>query len=500
MVDDAGNIVLVNTEVERLFGYPREELLGRPVETLVPERFRSRHPVDRVGFFRDPTVRAMGAGRELFGLRKDGTEFPVEIGLTPVATAEGLFVISSIVDISARRRAEDQQRRLEEQLRQAQKLEAMGTLAGGVAHDFNNILGSIIGFAELARESAVGAGVSDAVADMDEVLRSAMRGRELVQRILRFSRRQETERKPIDLSQVIRETVGLLRATLPASIELRLRVPPSVPRAMADASSVQQVLMNLATNSSHAMPDGGTLEIGLEPFYVRDSMARAHPALREGPHVLVTVRDNGAGMDPTVQSRAFEPFFTTKPPGSGSGLGLAMVHGIMRDHHGDVALSSTPGQGTSVLCYFPAAELESPEAELSAGDVPRGRGEHVLYVDDEPTLTETGRRRLVALGYTVTAATDPIRALEMVRGVPARFDLVITDYSMPRMNGVELARMLHAARPDLPIVVLTGFLEDFPSDELRLAGVSRLVKKPVTGADLGRLVHELIHREGSAQS
>jgi len=499
MVDATGRIVLVNTEIERLFGYGRDELLRNPVELLVPERFRDAHSGFRGGFLGDPKTRSMGAGRELFGRRKDGTEFPVEIGLTPVVTREGLFVISSIVDISARRGAEVEHGRLEEELRQSQKLEALGTLAGGVAHDFNNILGSIIGFSELARETAQRSGMSEAVSDMDEVLRAAMRGRELVQRIQHFSRRQEARREPTDLSQVVTETAALLRTTLPAGIDVRLDVRPSVPRVLADAASVQQVIMNVATNSARAMPGGGLLEIGLQALYVRDSIARAHPDLREGAHVLLTMSDNGTGMDDAARARAFEPFFTTKPPGSGSGLGLAMVHGIMRDHEGAVHLMSALGQGTAVTCYFPAAEPPESEAELSARAVPRGAGERILLVDDEPGLAEIGRRRLSAFGYDVIVANDPAKALEHVVSSPESFHLVITDYSMPKMNGLELARAIAASRRDLPIVLLTGFLEDLPEEELNRSGIRRVVRKPVTGSDLGMLVHQVL-RDAWAES
>ncbi len=495
MVDAAGRVVLVNAEVERLFGYRREELLGQSVDILVPERSRGTHPGFRATFSQDPKVKGMGTGRELLGRRKDGTEFAVEIGLTPVITKEGMFVISSIVDISARREAEQQRRRLEDQLRQSQKLEAMGTLAGGVAHDFNNILGSIIGFTELARDSAQQAGLTEAVSDMDEVLKGAMRGRELVQRILRFSRRQETQRQPTDLTQVVTETAALLRATLPAAIEVRLNLRPAIPRVMADATSVQQVIMNLATNSAHAMPSGGVLEIGLQPLFVRDSMARAHPSLREGQHVLMSIADTGIGMDESVLARAFEPFFTTKAPGSGSGLGLAMVHGIMRDHQGDVHLKSAPGQGTAVTCFFPSVEPQDASSDQATPAVPRGNGERILFVDDEPGLGEVGKRRLTSLGYDVTVASDPMKALEIARTDAKGFDLVITDYSMPRMSGLVLARSLLSVLPNVKIVLLTGFLDDLPDEKLVEAGVRRVIKKPVTGADLGILVAQTLKGE-----
>jgi PAS domain S-box-containing protein len=489
MIDANGTIVLVNREVERLFGYAREELLGHHVELLVPERFREHHPGFRAGFGRAPSIRAMGAGRNLFGRRKDGTEVPVEIGLTPVATAEGLFVISSIVDITARRAAETEQQRLEEQLRQSQKLEALGRLAGGIAHDFNNILGAIVGYAELVGSSDISA---EASADVQQLLKAAARGKELVDRILRFSRRQDVVPRAVDLAQVVGEVTRLLRATLPASIEIVVASEERVPRVMADTTSVHQVLMNLATNASHAMEQGGRLDIELRPFFVRDSFARANPGLREGMHLLLAVRDTGHGMDEETLARAFEPFFTTKDPGSGSGLGLAQVHGILRDHGGTVWIESTAGAGTTVSCLFPAIDGAEVEPAAQASAVSSGRGERILYVDDEAALAEVGRRRLSTLGYDVVTSSDPLEALERFAAAPSAFDAVVTDYSMPRMNGIELASRLTAIRPEVPILLVTGYMDDFPHEVVAAAGVRRVLAKPVTLAGLGDALSSLL--------
>ncbi|HET7040680.1 MAG TPA: PAS domain S-box protein, partial [Gemmatimonadales bacterium] len=309
MVDAEGKIVLVNREVERLFGYTREELLGRSVETLVPTRFRGGHPGFRAGFHQDPQARMMGAGRELYGLRKDGVEVPVEIGLNPIDTDDGLFVLGSIVDISARIAARRERAQLEDQLRQSQKMEAVGTLAGGIAHDFNNILRGIMGYAELAMAQVQDERVRG---DLNEVIRAAARGKELVSAILRFSRREELSRRPTDLGQVVNDTLRLLRPTLPTTIEVRPAIDSGLARALADGTAVQQVLMNLATNAAHAMRNGGRLEIGVESFYGRDSWVKTHPGMREGPYILIRVQDFGEGMPREVLERAFEPFFTTK--------------------------------------------------------------------------------------------------------------------------------------------------------------------------------------------
>jgi PAS domain S-box-containing protein len=492
MTDNEGRIVLVNREIERMFGYAREELLGQPVERLVPTRSQHAHPGYRGGFHGDPRVRAMGAGRDLFGLRKDGTEVPVEIGLTPLATAEGMFVLGAVVDISERKRLEEEQRALSERLRQSQKMEAIGTLAGGIAHDFNNLLGAIIGYTEL-----IAARVANDVAltrDVGEVMSAAMRGRHLVDRILRFSRRQDTAHNPIDLREVVHEVQHLLRATLPAGVALTVKVSPDVPKVLADATSVHQVLMNLASNGAQAMPRGGSLLFEVEPLYVHDSIARANPNLHEGHYVAMSVRDAGEGMPPETRARAFEPFFTTKSQVGGTGLGLAMVHGIMQDHSGAVMLESEVGVGTRVRCLFPAIEQEEIRsvAVEASGPALRGNGECVLYVDDEPSLLEAGRRRLESLGYQPITAANGAIALEFLRASPRKFDLVVTDLSMPGISGLELAEAIQTVRSDLPVVLLSGYIRDAADPMLRSVGISKVLQKPALQEEFARACREAL--------
>ena len=482
MTDRSGTIVLVNREVERLLGWPREELLGRSVDELVPARFRQGHGGLREAFAAAPQARAMGAGRELFALRKDGTEVPVDIGLTPVATEEGLFVLASVVDITARRAAEAEQRRLEDELQQAQKLEAIGTLAGGIAHDFNNILFAIIGYAELAGKAT---SRKRAAADLREVVSAAARGRDLVERILVFSRKGPVERRPLELGPAVAEAAKLLRVTLPATIDVRDRIDAGVPRILADATSILQVVVNLATNAAHAMPAGGVVEIRVEPRYLSDSLVRSHPGLHEGPYAALVVRDTGTGIDRAVLGRVFEPFFTTKPKGSGTGLGLAMVHTIVRRHEGAIDLESEPGVGTTATCYFPALAPSPDVAERGEEEAPAGRGERVLLVEDEPSLAEMNARRLASLGYRVTAERDSRRALATFLSRPTEFDAIVSDHLMPGLLGIDLAREVHDRRPDLPIVLLTGYVENLPEEATRAAGVRRVVRKPITLRELG---------------
>ena len=487
MIDASGAIVLVNREVERMFGYTRVELLGQAIEKLVPKRFRESHSDWSGMLFREP--RAGGVGRDLHGLRKDGSEIPVEIGLNPIETDEGPFVLGSIVDISARRLAEQERHVLEEQLRQAQKMEAVGTLAGGIAHDFNNLLGAIVGYAELISGSVKDEQVQE---DLRALLKAADRGRQLVDHILAFSRRQGVVRRPVALGQVAEEVTELLRATLPASLDIRLQVNPEVPRVLADATSIHQILMNLSTNAAHAMPTGGTITVQLEPFYVRDSMVRGHSDLHEGPYALLKVSDTGKGMDRVTKSRVFEPFFTTKAPGAGTGLGLAVVHGIMRDHEGAVDLESEPGHGTTVRCFFPSLMTEADDRREVPLIAPSGKGERILFVEDEPALAQVGARRLVRLGYQVATESDSSRALEMVRAKPDDFDVLITDYSMPRLNGIQLGQALRDVAPEMAIILITGNVEGLSAAEIASAGIGLVLHKPATVQQLGEGIQAVL--------
>jgi PAS domain S-box-containing protein len=493
VVDAEGRIVLANREAERLFGYSRRELVGESVDVLLPERRVRAHARLRSAFVRSPSARPMGAGRDLTGRRKDGTEVPVEVGLNPLATEEGTFVLTSVVDITARKTADNERMALQEELRRAHRLEVMGTLASGMAHDFNNVLGAIMGYGEIAlmetKESSV-------QGDLHALLAAVERGREVVQRILGFSRGSKRALRPTSLGASVQEAVHLLHATIPATVDLRLSLHPQTPNVLADPSAVHQILLNLATNATRAMPDGGALEFVLEPFYLQGHAARKRPGLREGPYARLLVRDDGMGITSEVQQRVFEPFFTTQEPGSGNGLGLAMVSRLMAEHGGDVRLESEPGRGTTVECLFPAVQDRAEqEEEVAVATAPRGGGQRVLYVDDEPDLVKVGRRRLEWMGYSVVAETDPKRALKTFRRTPDDFDVVVTDFAMPGINGLSLADRLRELRPGLPIVVLTGYLDALSPEHFKAAGVSVVLNKPVTMSELARTVHELLHGE-----
>jgi len=480
VIDASGTIVLANREIERLFGYAREELVGRSIDILVPERFRSRRPGFREGFFHSPQARPMGAGRDLFGLRKDGSEIPVEIGLNPITTERGTFVLSSVVDIRARRL-------LEERLRQAQKMEAIGTLAGGVAHDFNNLLRAIVGYSELVATTLTS---TQGLADLDQVRRAAERGQQLVQRILAFSRHRELARTPMNLSRPLDDAIQLLRASLPTTIEIRSHFDHDAPAVYADDTQVHQILMNLVTNAAQALGDRpGAIEVTLSAFQADDVFGRLHPSAKPGLHALLAVSDTGPGMSADVVEHAFEPFYTTKPVGLGTGLGLAVVHGIVQGSGGAVELHSRPGEGTTVLVYLPAATESERQAPA---DAPTPTGPRILFVEDEEMLATLSKRQLEASGFAVTAYTSSLQALEAFRAHPEAFDAVVTDNTMPRMSGMALAQEILRIKPGTRILLVSGLVEMLDPGVIYAKGISGILGKPHTGQQLTQAVREIL--------
>jgi len=420
-------------------------------------------------------------------LHKDGSEVWVNVTVSAMwAPGEPPDSLLRVVqDITTRKKLEDSSR-------QAQKMEAMGTLAGGIAHDFNNILASINGYTELAQMTLVG---NPEVRDhLASVLQAGHRAAALVRQILAFSRQEQLERKSIELRPIVMESLKLLRATIPATIEFVTSLATDAPVVLADANQIHQILMNLGTNAWHAMRDRpGHIETRLERCLVDAAQAAAQPRLRPGLYARLSVRDTGSGMDPATQRRIFEPFFTTKPRGEGTGLGLAVVHGIMESHDGVVTVYSQPGVGTVFHLYFPADTDETVAAAANAGPVvARGKGERILLVDDEELLVLLGRKTLVALGYEVEATTDPLVALEMVRAEPFRFVLVITDQTMPHLTGLELASRLLQIRPGLPIILQTGFSLSLTAATARAAGIRQLLHKPASVQTLGAAIHAAV--------
>jgi len=482
VVDGAGLITVVNQEVERLLGYSRDELLGQPVELLVPEGSTGGHAKMRSHYVEKPTARRMGSGRELFARHKDGHQIPVEIGLSPITTPEGVFILGTIVDVSERRD-------LEERLRQTHKLEAIGNLASGIAHDFNNILMGIIGYSELAREAVKS--LPSVIADIDVVIDTARRGRDLVNRILFFTRKSQPSRAPTNLDVPVRDAIHLLRATLPLDIEIREGFDATSPLVVADGNELHQIAMNLATNAAHAMKDrGGVLEIRVGPVTVDQSFATAHPGTHPGLYVRLSVSDTGIGIPEEVRERIFEPFFTTKPQGEGTGLGLSVIKQLVHSLGGAIDVTSRVGEGTRFDVYLPSAPPTATRPEHDDAASPRPH--RIMLVEDETRLAVLGQRVLESAGFEVVVHTSSMQALEEFRADPKRYDLLVTDNTMPHMTGLQLVENVLATRPDIPILMVSGIGESMSIEALKKCGVTRLLSKPYQSLDLKVAAQDLI--------
>jgi signal transduction histidine kinase/CheY-like chemotaxis protein len=389
-----------------------------------------------------------------------------------------------------REESDRRRRESEHQLRQSQKMEALGTLAGGIAHDFNNILAAIVGNAELAlgEMHADGAGRES----IEEIKRAGVRAAGIVKRILLFSRRQEADQKVIMFVPVIEDAMRLLNVIVPKNVHVRTEFAPDLPAVNADASQLSQVVMNLATNAVHAIGSkAGEVSVTVDAVNISYEQAAASPDLREGRYVRMTVRDNGIGMDRATHDRMFEPFFTTKEH-EGTGLGLSVVLGIVQEHGGAINVDSEVGHGTTVRVYLPAVASDVTAVVMPAGRRRAGRGESIMYVDDEEMLTTVMTKSLEKLGYRCVGYTDPVVALREFQTNPNGWAAVITDLAMPKMSGLELAREMRIVRPDVRIALVSGNTDD-PSQAQR-AGISTQLQKPFALETLGVTVEELLAR------
>lgn len=393
-------------------------------------------------------------------------------------------------EIAERKQAEEKRKQLEAQLRQAHKMESIGTLAGGIAHEFNNIIGIIIGNTEIALyENMQG---YSAQHNLEEVLNACLRAEEVVKQILTFSRQSEQEKGPLQVSLVLQEALHLLHATLPTTIEIRKKIDSQFGTILADPTQIQQVLMNLCTNAAHAMcEDSGVLEVRLVDLYIDADVATQYPDLNPGPYVRLTVSDTGHGMEPEIIERIFDPYFTTKKPDEGTGMGLAVVHGIVKSHGGTITVESKVGEGTTFHIFFPRIEreltfkTEVPEHFLMGN-------ERVLFVDDEQAIVDMGKQMLEALGYKVVAKTSSTEALEAFRAHPDKFDIVITDQTMPHITGEMLAKKLMRIRHDIPIILCTGYSKVITEEKAKAMGIREFVMKPIVTRDIAETIRNVL--------
>nr|WP_246312154.1 CHASE domain-containing protein [Aquabacterium terrae] len=490
MLDAAQRTSFVNPKVLAMLGHLPAALLGEPLGRFLDEP--GRVLVER---FLARGAAAAAEHHEVRFRRGDGADLWASLSMNPVVDAAGRYAgtLAMITDISAAKQAETRRQLLEAQLRESQKMEAIGTLAGGIAHDFNNIVAAILGNAALARDALPAD--APAASHLTQILQAGSHARSLVQQIVAFSRRQPLARVVQPLAPLVQATVGLLRATLPAGVELRAALTEQPVWAQVDANQLQQVLMNLGTNAWHALAgDVGRIELGLSCATLDAEAVQALSGLPPGNYAHVWVADNGCGMDATTLARIFEPFFTTKPVGQGTGLGLSVVHGIVAAHQGAIGVHSRPGEGTRFDLYFPLAEAASDSTVpmVPLAGAARGRGQRLLYVDDDAVMVMLVESLLERAGYRVRCFVDARAALEVLRAEPEAFDLVITDYNMPELSGLDVVRALRFIRPALPVIISSGYLSEDIRAAAQDAGVRHLLQKEYSTERLVPLVQQVL--------
>ena len=411
---------------------------------------------------------------------------------TPLTLPDGsIGKLEVFRDITAQKQAEQEKKTLEFQLRQAQKMEAIGTLAGGIAHDFNNILFPIMGYSEMGM---IGVSKDSKIKkNFIEILNASKRAGDLVQQILTFSRQREQELRPLAAQIVIKEALRLIRSSIPSTIEIDQDIEKDHNLIMADPTQIHQVVMNLCTNAYHAMEkSGGRLSVNLKEMDLTPEDLTGLD-MRPGPYLCLTVSDTGTGMDSPTMERIFDPYFTTKEKGKGTGLGLAVVHGIVKGYGGDIRVYSEPGKGTSFHVYLPVIKTDNLASEIVSDEPLQTGHEHILLIDDETQIIDMEKQMLEKLGYQVTVLTSSIDALKAFKASPDKFDLVITDMTMPNMTGDKLTGELKNIRPDIPVILCTGFSEKISKESAGALGVAGFLMKPVLMKDLARTIREVLN-------
>ena len=481
ITNNAGTIEYVNPALEKITGYASSELIGRNPRIL---KSGLQKPV-----FYQELWNTISNGHPWQGCfinrRKCGTHYSEEAVIVPVTDGTG-----SICNYVGIKRDVTQENHLQRQLIQSQKMEAIGTLAGGIAHDFNNILSAILGYAELAVYEIPEGGPGRH--DVAEVIKAGNRAKDLVKQILTFSRKTEQDFKSIDIAPLLKEALKFLRASLPSTIDIRTRISADNARVLCTPTMIQQILMNLCTNAAQAMKgSGGILDVSLTKTEIKAAEIKQHPGLQPGPHLRLTVGDTGPGIEPDLLARIFDPYFTTKEKGEGTGLGLSVVHGIIQALKGSVQVDSHPNSGAIFHVFLPCAASEDDPTVIQPIALPTGN-ERILLADDEAVLAEMGKQMLEHLGYRVTVRTDSSDALNTFQSHPQDFDLVISDRTMPRMTGFELAERIKKIRPDIPIILCTGYSDELEVERAAALGISRMVMKPLGMNELADAVRSAL--------
>jgi PAS domain S-box-containing protein len=475
---ETGKLADVNNMFCELTKYSQEEIIGK---TTTEVGLYSDD--DRTRFIKELQTSGEVNGLEMDFKAKNGGVLNALMFARVIRISGESFILTIFLNVT-------EQKRLQAQLQKAQKMESIGTLAGGIAHDFNNILFSVFGYTELALDDTEkGTQLHN---NLQQVLTAAHRAKNLVKQILTFSRQANQELKPLKVQLAVREALKLIRSSLPTTIEINQNISNTCGLVMADATQIHQVAMNLLTNAYHAMGhEGGKLDVTLKEVDL-DVDDLKDPAILAGSYVCLTVEDTGTGIDEYVMDRIFEPYFSTKEKDKGTGLGLAMVHGIVKSYGGNIRVYSEPGKGTAFHVYLPVIQTQAETKETRIISPVEGGKERILIVDDEEQLVRMSQQILERLGYHVTARTSSIEALEAFRAAPDKFDLVITDMTMPNMTGVHLAKNLIEIRSDIPVIICTGFSEKISADKATAMGIRGYVMKPVVRSELAKKIREVM--------
>ena len=483
-IDRLGKIVLANRRAEEMFGYSREELLGSRIELLLPDSKRSAHTRQRDDYFTRPRTRPMGIGMDLSGRRKDGTEFPLEVSLSTVESEDGPFAIAFVSDIS-------QRKLLEEQLIHAQKMEAVGRLAGGVAHDFNNMLTVISGYNRMLLDDL--SPLDPLRGNAEEILKAADRAAALTNQLLAFSRRQIIRPRVLNPNRVLINTQKMLQRLIGEDVQLVLNTAPDAGNMRADPTHIEQAIVNLAVNARDAMPAGGRITIETANVHLDENYTRTHLGMHPGEFVMIAMSDTGHGMDSETRRHIFEPFFTTKERGKGTGLGLATVYGMVKQSGGDIWVYSELGKGTTFKLYFPrVSEPVSESADVDA-DQPKARGsETVLVVEDEQAVRDLTVKMMRQLGYHVLAAASGAEAIEISKAHTGQIALLLTDVVMPGMSGRQVADILAKTRPEIRVLYLSGYTENTMVHHGVLEEGVSFLPKPFSREVLAKKVREIL--------
>jgi len=479
-VGPEGQFLEANPAIIEIFGFQnKEEFLNINVADLY------QNSADRENF--NEKMRTIGFVRneELQLKKKDGSPISCSVSAVAVKNKKGEMknydgVIEDITDL----------KQLENQLRQAQKMEAIGTLAGGIAHDFNNILSAIMGYTELSKLEVTEEG--QLKQNLNEIYSASLRAKDLVTHILAFSRQSGPERKPIQIGPIVKEAIKMLRASLPTTIEIRHHIDANAGTITADATQIHQVLMNLCTNAYQAMMDkGGILQINLSNTHVNAAQASLNPDMRAGDYVKLTISDTGHGMKAQILKRIYEPYYTTKAKGTGTGLGLAVVHGIVKGFAGTITVKSKLNEGTAFEIFIPRVKKAIKSTTRLRENLQTGH-ERILLVDDEQAIVDIGKQMLERLGYTVSTRTSSVEALNLFKTQPEEYDLVITDLTMPNMTGEKLARELHKIHAGIPVILCTGFSEQLTKEEAIEIGIKEFMMKPMGMNQMAKTIRKAL--------